>query len=77
MKNECQTNSIEDLAEILGIGRSTAYAAVRNGTIPSIKVGKRVLIPKVSLHRLLSGQTAKNERRCAESGTEADMRITQ
>jgi excisionase family DNA binding protein len=31
----------------------SAYAAVRSGEIPSIRIGRRLLIPRVALDRLL------------------------
>lgn len=39
------TVSIPDAARLLGIGRSTAYAAVKSGELPAIRVGRRVRIP--------------------------------
>jgi excisionase family DNA binding protein len=31
----------------------SAYAAVREGTIPSLRIGRRVLVPRIALDRLL------------------------
>jgi excisionase family DNA binding protein len=53
MKKKCQTHSIDETGRILGIGRSAAYAAVARGEIPSIRVGKRLLVPREALRRLL------------------------
>ncbi|MFD6357048.1 helix-turn-helix domain-containing protein [Nocardia tengchongensis] len=39
------TISIADAARLLGIGRSTVYAAVKSGELPAIRVGHRVRIP--------------------------------
>lgn len=39
------TLTVEEAASLLGIGRSAAYAAVKAKEIPSVKVGRRVLIP--------------------------------
>ncbi|MFE3959292.1 helix-turn-helix domain-containing protein [Nocardia sp. NPDC059091] len=39
------TVSIPDAARLLGIGRSTVYAAVKSGELPAIRVGHRVRIP--------------------------------
>jgi excisionase family DNA binding protein len=47
------TYSVEEAADILGIGRATAYAAARRGDLPTIKIGKRILVPRVALDRLL------------------------
>ncbi len=38
--------SVEDLMPILGIGRNTAYELVRSGQIASIRVGRKIRIPK-------------------------------
>jgi excisionase family DNA binding protein len=52
---EKQTVSVAEAAEILGLGRNTGYDAVRRGEIPVIKIGKRLLVPKPALDRLLQG----------------------
>ncbi len=41
--------TVEEAAQILRLGRSAAYEAVRRGEIPSIRVGRLVRIPT---HRL-------------------------
>ena len=46
--------SVEAVAELLGIGRRQAYEAVRNGQIPSVRIGHRILVPRAGLERLLS-----------------------
>jgi excisionase family DNA binding protein len=47
------TLSVEEAAKALGISRALAYDAVRKGQIPSIRIGRRVLIPKKQLEELL------------------------
>ena len=54
-EQECQTATVEEAATVLGIGRNTAYEGIRSGEIPSIRVGRRVLVPKAALARLLEG----------------------
>ena len=51
--DERKTTTVEAAARILGIGRSSAYEAVRRGEIPSIKIGRRVLVPVAALQTLL------------------------
>ena len=58
MRGECMTVSVEEAGEILGCSRNTAYEAVRRGEIPVIRIGKRLLVPKAALQRLLNGETA-------------------
>lgn len=48
------TCSIEEAADILGIGRSTAYLAARKGDLPTIRLGGRVLVPRAALEQLLT-----------------------
>jgi excisionase family DNA binding protein len=52
------TFSVEEAAEVLGIGRNTCYEQVKIGSIPSIRVGKRILIPRAALDRMLAGEAA-------------------
>jgi excisionase family DNA binding protein len=42
-----------DEAKLLGVGRGTAYEAVRQGEIPAIRIGRRVLVPRARLLELL------------------------
>ena len=38
--------SVKDLCSLLPIGRSKVYELLRNGTIKSIRIGTRIIIPK-------------------------------
>jgi excisionase family DNA binding protein len=53
MPTERQTLKIEEAAKILGISRNTAYDAVKSGQLPTVKIGRRFLVPKAALARLL------------------------
>jgi excisionase family DNA binding protein len=48
-----QTTTITEAAKVLGIGRNQAYEAARRGEIPTIKIGKRLLVPLAALERML------------------------
>ena len=48
--------TIPECAEYLGIGRSTAYELARTGRLPVLKLGRRLLIPKTALERMLEGR---------------------
>ncbi len=50
-----QTLTVRETARILGIGRNSAYEAVRTGTIPSLRIGKRIIVPRAVVERMLSG----------------------
>jgi excisionase family DNA binding protein len=53
MRNERLTVSVEEAAEILGISRALAYSLVARQELPSLKLGRRVLVPRSALHRML------------------------
>jgi len=53
--DKCLTVSIRGTAEYLGIGINQAYEAARRGAIPTIKIGKRILVPLAALERMLQG----------------------
>ena len=54
---ERATYTLDKTANILGISRAGAYQAARRGEIPTIRFGKRILVPRKALERLLEGQT--------------------
>ncbi len=43
------TISVDEAAERLGICRAYAYRKAREGNIPSIKLGRRILVPVAQL----------------------------
>ena len=57
MEDDRLTLSVEETAKLIGIGRNSAYEAVARGEIPVIRVGKRLLVPKAQLEKLLAGET--------------------
>lgn len=50
---EAATVDVPTAAKILGIGRQSGYAAVKSGEIPSIRIGRRLLVPVAALDRML------------------------
>lgn len=52
------TLTVTEAAKLLGISRNLCYEAVARGEIPVVRVGKRILIPKVVFERLLIGDGA-------------------
>lgn len=53
-----QTLSVAEAAEVLGISRAHAYDCVRSGELPSITLGRRVVIPRRALEELLAGNAS-------------------
>ena len=48
-----QTITVEQAARILGISRGLAYQMAREHRIPTLKFGKRLVVPKWAIERLL------------------------
>lgn len=42
-----------ETAKLLRIGRGTVYEQIRIGVIPSIRMGRRILVPKIALMKML------------------------
>jgi excisionase family DNA binding protein len=53
-----RTYRVEEAAQLLGVGRNQFYEALKRGDFPCIRVGKRLLIPRAALDRLLDGEAA-------------------
>ena len=53
-----RTYSVPEVAVILGIGRSTAYALVKRGELAALRVGGRVVIARAEIDRLLGEDPA-------------------
>lgn len=45
--------TVEQTARLLGISRGLAFTAVRAGDIPSIRIGRRILVPRDRLRQKL------------------------
>lgn len=55
--------TIREFATLAGIGLHSAYQAAREGRIPSLRFGRRIVIPKAALDAMLDGHrsvTASN-----------------
>jgi excisionase family DNA binding protein len=46
--------AVEEAAKVLDLGRGQAYNAVKAGEIPSIRIGRRVLVPTAALRRMIA-----------------------
>ncbi|MCL4853141.1 MAG: helix-turn-helix domain-containing protein [Bryobacteraceae bacterium] len=45
-----------DTGQILGLGRNATYDAAARGEIPTIRIGRRLLVPRAALDRMLLAQ---------------------
>ena len=55
---ERRTFTVEEAAAQLGLCRNTGYAMAKNGSLPTLRMGRRLLVPKAALDRLLDGPPA-------------------
>jgi excisionase family DNA binding protein len=59
LPTERPTLSVPEAGKYLGLGRDAAYRAIKSGELPSIRIGRKVLVPTAQLWNLL-GMTPNN-----------------
>ena len=47
------TLDVPEAGKLLGLGRNAAYEAAAKGEIPTIRIGKRILVPRAAFERML------------------------
>lgn len=47
------TITIPESGEVCGIGRAAAYLAAKNGEIPTLRLGRKLLVPVPALLKML------------------------
>lgn len=62
--NERLTYDVGTAAKLLGLSRNSAYLACLKGEIPHLKIGKRILIPKVALEQMLNEAALRQKEGC-------------
>lgn len=53
IKPDRLTLTVEEAAGLLGVGRTLAFELARRGEIPTIRLGRRLVVPRAALERLL------------------------
>ena len=56
-QDECLTITIPEAARRLGIGRNQGYECARRGEIPTIRLGKRMVVPLAAFEAMLAVQS--------------------
>ena len=59
MSNGKVVLTVNEVAKMLGLSRNSTYEGIRRGEIPHIRIGKRLLIPRVALDGMLIKTNAK------------------
>jgi excisionase family DNA binding protein len=63
--------TVLEAAKLLGLSRGLAYEGVRLRQIPSIRIGRRILIPRAALLRLLDGGLSGSPRNPRRLGVDS------
>ena len=59
---ERETLNLPELAVRLGVSRTSIYRWAKDGTLPTIRLGRRLLVPRAALEELLDPRsTAQNQ----------------
>jgi len=53
MEEQRLTLSVGEAAKCLGLSRGLAYQLAREGKLPTVRFGRRLLVPKKALEKLL------------------------
>jgi excisionase family DNA binding protein len=49
--------TVPEAGALLGLSRNGAYEAAKRGEIPTLRIGRLLLVPKVAFHRMLASAT--------------------
>jgi excisionase family DNA binding protein len=53
------TYTVAEAGAILGLSRGASYEAANRGELPVIRIGRRIVVPKAALERLLDSAAVK------------------
>ena len=54
-----RTISVEEAGRLLGLSRASSYQAAASGELPTIKIGRRLLVPKAMIRKMLGEAEAE------------------
>jgi excisionase family DNA binding protein len=54
VKPQGRVMTLNEVAALLRISRGSAYEAAKRGEIPTIRIGRRLLVPAAALDRMLA-----------------------
>lgn len=53
--------TVEEAAELLGLSRNSAYSLAKTGKLPTIRLGRRIIVPKAALTKMLESAGTERE----------------
>jgi excisionase family DNA binding protein len=59
MTQERLTYDVGEVGKLLHISRATSYKMVNTGQLASIRLGRRILIPRIAIQKLLESAEVK------------------
>ena len=65
---DLQVLTVPEVAEVLRVSRNRAYDLVREGRLRSVRVGRRLLVPRWAVQELLGGEVHEPLRSCGYCG---------
>ena len=68
-ESERLTLTIEETARLLRVSRGTAYQAAREGQLPTVRLGRRLLVPRHALERMLTAAGTESPQTNGAAGT--------
>lgn len=69
------TLTAQEVADALGVSVGLVYEAARRHELPFLRIGKRLVMPKAALEKVLEGQFIEAPR-SGITGIESDQRAT-
>ena len=54
------TVTVAEAGEIIGVGRASAYLAAGSGDLPTVRIGRRLLVPTARLRQMLGELPAES-----------------
>lgn len=52
-KNDLEVYTVQEVAEILRIGKNKAYALIKSGCLSSIRIGGKTIVPRTCVQSFL------------------------
>lgn len=56
-----QVLTVREGAEVTGLSDTALRKAIKRGQIRSVRIGRRILLPRIPLERLLAGEASKKD----------------
>jgi excisionase family DNA binding protein len=53
--------SVPEAGRLLSLSRATSYMLANQGVIPTIRLGRRLVVPKIAIQRMLAEAGSKPE----------------